>query len=95
MVSVKDETSQFLSPACQRSHLEAEGSLVRSLCRNEMDQIMMRATADESRPDTKEYILCGPPHTPTPRKTTNLIHGPPLVGGGEGGDCDEDRAIQG
>lgn len=95
-MSVKDETSQFLSPACQRSHLEAEGSLVRSLCRNEMDQIMMRATADESRPDTKEYILCGPPTpTPTPRKTTNLIHGPPLVGGGEGGDCDEDRAIQG
>ena len=42
----------------------------------------MRATADESRPDTEEYILCGPP--PTPRKTTNLIHGPPLVGGGGG-----------
>lgn len=93
MVSVKDETSQFLSPACQRSHLEAEGSLVRDPCVGmKWIKLLMQATADESKPDTKRPP---PTHTHTPRKRTNLIHRPSLVVGAGGGDCDEDRAIQG
>lgn len=47
-------------------------------------KLLMQATADESKPNTKEYILCGPPPPPTPRKMTNLIHRPPLVVGGAG-----------